>query len=250
MTRVFLDEHHIQGSRATIVGPDAHHLRHVLRLGLGDVFTAVAEDGREYPAQIVAVDSDRLQVELGEPAVRDTEARIALTLYHGLPRLPRYEIALRMCTELGVAAFVPVLSARSVVRLGHEDRTRKAARWQRIAQSAARQCGRVRIPQVSEPLSFAEALERFVASGAAGAMPAAALAGAEALSLGQWAAEAKAEGRVAVFVGPESGFDLAEEAAAQHAGIALVTMGPRILRTETAAVVAATVCLQALGQLR
>lgn len=250
MTRVFLDDTQLRGDTATVTGPDAHHLLHVLRLGVGDSFTVVGEDGREHQAEIRDVAADRLEARLGPPVLRNTEPQAHLTLYHGLPRLPRYETALRMGTELGVAAFVPVLTRRSVVRLTAEDRPRKAQRWRRIVESAARQCGRVRIPDVTEPLDFDDALEHFAQSGAFAAMPAAALAGAEALSLGEWAAEQDSGGRMAVFVGPEAGFDLAEEVAAAQAGVTLVTMGPRILRTETAAVVAATICLERCGELR
>lgn len=250
MTRVFLDRAQLRGEVATITGADAHHLLHVLRLQVGDSFVAVAEDGREYTAQIVKTERGGLQARLGTPRQRDTEAHMRLTIYHGLPRLPRYETALRMCTELGVTSFVPMLTRRSVIKLSADERARKAARWRRIVEAAARQCGRVCIPAVSEPLDFEQALEHFQQTGLPGAMPAAALAGAQTLSLGEWASARDPAQGMAVFIGPESGFDLREEAMAAQAGIALVTMGPRILRTETAAVAAATICLQVAGQLR
>ena len=252
MTRVFLDDAQIRADSATVTGSDAHHLLNVLRMGLGDTFTVVDERGCERRATIAEVAESSLRADLGEPEPMNPEPTLALTLYHGLPRASRYETSLRMCTELGVSGFVPVLCARSVVRIDGADAERKRERWQRIVEEAAKQCGRTRIPRVHPPMGWHEALAQFRGSGAPGVMPAAGLAGSHAPSLGERAQELapQAPAELALFIGPESGFDLAEEAGAQAAGVALVTMGPRILRTETAAVVAAAICLDRLGQLR
>ncbi len=253
MTRVFLDDRSIRGDVATVRGSDCHHLLSVLRLGVGDGFVAVDASGAERVATISDAAEGLIVASLGPPAHRDCEPPVRITLYQGLPRLSRYEASLRMCTELGVAEFAPVLSGKSVVRLAEADAPRKVERWERIAESAARQSGRTRVPGVLAPVSFEAALARFAASGAAGIMPAAGLAGSDAPSLGEVAGGLAASADVdelALFVGPEAGFDLAEQAAAGAAGVTLVTMGPRILRTETAAVVAATVCLERFAALR
>lgn len=252
MTRVFLDDTHISADTATVTGPDAHHLLNVLRMSAGDAFTVVDERGVEREATIVKTGDDRVVAELGEPKRAPVEPAVNLTLYHGLPRASRYETSLRMCTELGVSEFVPVLSARSVIKLSGSAIERKRERWQRIVEEAAKQCGRTQIPRIAPPMSWEDALAHFAASGAPGVMPSAGLAGSDAPSLGERAqelAEAGA-GALALFIGPESGFDLAEEADARDAGVTLVTMGPRILRTETAAVVASAICLERLRQLR
>jgi 16S rRNA (uracil1498-N3)-methyltransferase len=253
MTRVFLDDTAIRGDRATVCGADAHHLQTVLRLAPGDRFIVVDEMGREREATIIATEPGRVLAALGEPRWRPVEPTVGLTIYHGLPRAARYEMALRMGTELGVTAFVPVLSERSAVRLSGADVPRKLKRWQRIVTEAARQCGRERPPQVHEPMSWEQALTHFAESGWPGVMPSAGLAGSAAPALGDTVAaradEVRLSGGLALFIGPESGFDLAEEAAAQTAGITLVSMGPRILRTETAAVVAAAIGLDRLGEL-
>ena len=252
MTRVFLDDGQIAGDTATVSGSDAHHLHTVLRLDVGDSFTVVDERGAEREATITEVGDGRLRARLSEPTLGRVEPLVELTLYHGLPRASRYEAALRMCTELGVSGFVPVLSARSVVRLRGGAAERKRERWRRIVEEAAKQCGRTRLPSVAPPMAWDEALARYAESALPGVMPSAGLAGSEAPSLGQCAAELAARGEraLALFIGPESGFDLAEEAGARAAGVTLVTMGPRILRTETAAVVAAAVCLDRLGELQ
>ena len=154
-----------------------------------------------------------------------------------------------MCTELGVGGFIPVLSERSLVRLGPEDAERKRGRWSRVVEEAAKQCGRTSIPEVVSPIPWDEALARFEASGSRGIMPSAGLAGSDAPSLGEQAAALERENadRLAIFIGPESGFDLTEELQARDAGVTVVTMGPRILRTETAAVVAAAICFDRIG---
>ncbi len=251
MTRVFLDDTQIRADGATVTGSDAHHLLNVLRMAVGDGFTVVDERGAEREATVVEIGEGRLRANLGAPKPAQIEPAIALTLYHGLPRASRYETALRMCTEIGVSGFAPVLSARSVVRIEGADVERKRERWQRIVEEAAKQCGRTQIPRVESPMTWGEALARFRASGAPGVMPSAGLAGSDAPSLGESARQlaSAAPGASALFIGPESGFDLAEEASARDAGVTLVTMGPRILRTETAAVVAAAICLDRLGEL-
>jgi len=252
VTRVFLDDAQIRADSATVTGSDAHHLLNVLRMGLGDTFTVVDERGCERQATIAEVAEGRLRADLGEPERARIEPAVTLTLYHGLPRASRYETSLRMCTELGVSGFVPVLCARSVVRIDGADVQRKRDRWQRIVAEAAKQCGRTQIPRVEPPMAWGEALAQFRTADAPGVMPSAGLAGSDAPSLGERASElaSEAPGGLALFIGPESGFDLAEEAAAREAGVTLVTMGPRILRTETAAVVAAAICLDRLGELR
>ena len=251
MTRVFLDDAQISDDTAVVTGSDAHHLLHVLRMGVGDTFTVVDDRGVERVATITEAAEDRLRAALGQPRRSPVEPRLHLTLYHGLPRASRYEASLRMCTELGVSAFVPVLSAKSVVRLSGGAVERKRQRWQRIVEEAAKQCGRARLPDVLPPMPWLDALAHFRADGAPGVMPSAALAGSDAPSLASRASELARQDaeRLALFIGPESGFDLSEEADARDAGVTLVTMGPRVLRTETAAVVAAAICLDRMGEL-
>ncbi len=251
MTRVFLDESQISDDTATITGSDAHHLLDVLRMTTGDSFTVVDERGAEREATISEAAESRLVAELGEPTRVPVEPDVDLTIYHGLPRASRYETSLRMCTELGVSGFVPVLSAKSVIKLSGSAIERKRERWQRIVEEAAKQCGRTQIPEVAPPMQWDAALAHYADSDAAGLMPSAGLAGSDAPSLGQRAAQLSddAPAGVALFIGPESGFDLSEEAQARDAGVTLVTMGPRILRTETAAVVAAAICLDRMGEL-
>lgn len=251
MPRVFLDEAAISGDQATITGADAHHLLTVLRMGPGDALTVVDPCGAEREAVIMEAREGFVLAKLGPPRPARDDRPHCIELYHGLPRASRFETSLRMCTELGVSRFVPVLSARSVVRLAGRQAERKRERWTRIVEQAAKQCGRTTIPAVCMPLSWEEALAEFAHSGAAGIMPSAALAGSDSVALADAARRLSNEGvqRLAVFIGPESGFDLAEEASGCDAGLIPVTMGPRILRTETAAVVAVALSVELFGGL-
>jgi 16S rRNA (uracil1498-N3)-methyltransferase len=253
VTRVFLDDSQIRGDRATITGPDAHHLLHVLRLTVGDRFVAVDRQARERSAEVLEVGERGLVARLGPPRPVEAEPPVALTLYHGLPRVRRFELVLQMGTQLGVAAFVPVLCARSVVRMTAERAAQRADRWRRIVREAARQCGRTHIPEVAEPLAWPDALSRFTQAGEPGLMPEASLAASDAPSLGDLLGEllesASELTALSLFIGPEGGFDLTEQSQAHAAGVRLVTLGPRILRSETAAVVAVAVCLHELGGL-
>ena len=253
MTRVFLDDRSIRDDIAMVRGGDCHHLLAVLRLGVGDSFVVVDSSGAERVASITGIRGAVVMASLGPPTQRETEPPVEITLYQGLPRLSRYETSLRMCTELGVVEFAPVLSGKSLVRIAEADARRKVERWERVVESAARQSGRTTVPPVLEPMTFEMALSHYATFDARGIMPAAGLAGSDAPSLGEVAAELAASSNadeLALFIGPEAGFDLGEQAAAEAAGITLVTMGPRILRTETAAVVATTICLERFAALR
>ena len=253
MTRVFLDDRSIRGDVAIVRGSDCHHLLDVLRLGVGDSFVVVDSLGAERVAVITGTKGAVIVASMGPPTHCETEPPVSITLFQGLPRLSRYETSLRMCTELGVVEFAPVLSGKSVVRIAEDDVPRKVERWERVAEAAARQSGRTSVPVVLEPMTFEMALSHFAAFDGRGIMPVAGLAGTDAPSLGEEAAELAASpgmSDLSLFIGPEAGFDLREQASAEAAGITLVTIGPRILRTETAAVVAATVCLERFAALR
>jgi len=252
VTRVFVEDSQIEGDRATITGPDAHHLLHVLRLEVGDRFVVVDARGDERDAEIADTAGSRLVARLGAPTQVATEAPVALTLYHGLPRTRRFETALQMGTEIGVAAFVPMLCARTVARIKPEQAPAKAERWQRIARAAARQCGRTRVPEVLAPMPWSAALEHFRGAGAPGVMPVVTLSRGAATSLRDCLRDLSAAGplsALSLFIGPEGGFDLTEEAQARATGIHLVTLGPRVLRSETAALAAIVIALHELGAL-
>lgn len=193
--------------------------------------------GSDYQAEITDVDGDEVSVQLRTQAPSTAESPLKVTLVQGVSRSERMDWTLQKATELGVAAIAPVLTARSVVRLDEKQASKKQAHWRGIVVGACEQCGRSRIPSVSAPVSLRDYVAtvrkdgmRLVLSPSAPAS----LAGIASLP-----------SKVELLIGPEGGLDDDEIAAAQKAGFMPVRLGPRVLRTETAAVVALTV-LQAL----
>jgi 16S rRNA (uracil1498-N3)-methyltransferase len=175
-----------------------------------------------------------------------TEPRLSLTLYQSLLKGDRFEWVLQKGTELGVQAFVPVLSQRSVFA-DAERAGKKLSRWQRILREAAEQSHRGRLPQLCAPTSFARACEESVENHQISLMPWEEAAG-ESLSGALRSADTPPRS-VALLIGPEGGFDPQEAALAQGCGIRVVTLGPRILRAETAAVASVAIAMSALGEM-
>jgi len=208
-----------------IEGDDAHHLVRVLRAKSGDVFAVFDGAGREVEAEVVRVDRRAATLRVVRERVSRRPAR-DVVLCAAIPRGQRMEWMVEKCTEVGVATIVPLRTARGV-RDGASDNQRR--RWGRSALEAAKQCGRAEIPAIAEPCSVAGAL---------------ALVGDRRLLLADPSADSEAvdplagDDPIALFIGPEGGFDDAERASIQNAGAAPFSLGTLILRIETAAVVA------------
>ena len=230
------------GRDLTLPAAGAYHVARVLRLREGAPLSVFDGSGLEYRAEITRVDGDEVVVRLGEQAAGTAESPLRITLLQGVSRSERMDWTLQKATELGVAAIAPVLTARSVVRLDEKQAQKKQGHWRGIVIAACEQCGRSKIPHVAAPVTLREHLTnarkeglRLVLSPSAPGS----LAGLTSLP-----------NKVELLIGPEGGLDDDELLAAQKAGFMPVRLGPRVLRTETAAVVALTV-LQALwGDLR
>ena len=229
----------------------AHQTRDVLRLGVGATVRLLDGQGGEYPAELVAVARRQVAVRLGERVQGHAEPAVRLVLCQGMLKAAKYEWVLQKGTELGVAAFVPLLSERAVAATEATGATRRQ-RWERIVAEAVEQCGGNRLPELSEPRPLMHALASLPPGGIAllpweeaDALPLPqALRGAVALAGGR---ATPPEARI--FIGPEGGFSVGEVGLARRAGALPVTLGPRILRAETAALVAITLALDTLGAL-
>lgn len=233
--RFFVDPRFIGATAVSFPPEQAHQLRAVLRMAPGAGVVVLDNAGWEYEVTLTAVSQTQVVGEIiarrpatGEPATH-------LTLYQALLKQDRFEWVLQKGTEIGVSRFVPIVTARSVVTAV---RPNKLERWQRILTEAAEQCRRGRIPELAAPISLAEAISGCTTD--AMLMP-----WEEAVSTTVSGALAGRPRSVALFVGPEGGFDEVEV----DARVTAVTLGPRILRAETAAIVAATLVLQACGDL-
>ncbi|GAB3283073.1 16S rRNA (uracil(1498)-N(3))-methyltransferase [Parahaliea aestuarii] len=213
-------------------GPAAHVAR-VLRMGEGDALVLFNGDGSDYPATITRSDKRSVEVTLGAPAPTATESPLAVELGIGISRGDRMDWVLQKATELGVSAVVPLFTERCEVKLKGERAEKKVQHWRQVVISACEQCGRSRLPRLDAPRSLDEWLtdctaeRRFVLHHRAG--PAGASATPDS---------------VALTVGPEGGLSEAEISACESAGFEPLTLGPRVLRTETAPL-AALAILQA-----
>ncbi len=240
MARLFVSAEQLASDRATL-GETAHrHLIKVLRLGPGATVWLFDGQGGEVEARIMGVGRDTVDVSLGERR-RVQPAACTITLLQGVPRGDRMDLIVQKTTELGVARIVPVLSQHGMSK----PPPGRARRWQTIAEEAARQCGRADVPTVCEPASLAVALAGVDASAA----PCRFLLweGEHRQPLAR--ALASRPSHVALLVGPEGGFAIAEVESCVQAGFLSVGLGPRILRTETAAIVAVALAQAAAGGL-
>jgi 16S rRNA (uracil1498-N3)-methyltransferase len=202
----------------------ARHVQ-VLRLQPGDGITLFNGEGGEFTATVTRMGRSDVQVSVGVHTVVEREAHRAVHLLAGITANDRMDWLVEKATELGVASITPLVAERSVLKLKGERAEKKQAHWQGVAVAAAEQCGRNRVPAVHAALTLVEWLkqgtpgERWVLSLSAGTRPLAELAGTAP---------------VTVLSGPEGGLSPAEEAAALAAGFVPVTLGPRVLRAETA----------------
>jgi len=240
-TRFFVDA--VKGERVVLPKEDSHHLLRVMRAEPGTPFVVLAE-GVEYACVLEAAEDGRAvgRVESSQPAAGEPSVRI--TLFQGLAKGEKMEVVIQHGTEIGICEFVPVATARAVVKLEPKKAADRVERWQRIAREAAEQSRRGSVPLVSPVLTWKQAVAR---------------AREFDLVLVPWEEggeplRAVLEGhptvkRVAVFIGPEGGLSPDEVALARDQGAVPVTLGPRILRTETAPLVAASAILYALGDL-
>lgn len=240
LTRVYVDAPLTPGGRVTLEGSAASHVTRVLRLRTGDALTLFNGAGGEYGASIAEARGGRLTVQVGEARALERESPLAVTLAQGVSRGERMDLVVQKATELGVHAIVPLFTERSVVRLSAPQATRKLTHWRAVAVAACEQSGRNRLPQIAAPLPLADFLHQPPEAGAR------LLLSPQAVARIQDVPPAPA---ATVLIGPEGGLTETEQETALAAGFTPVRLGPRILRTETAALAALTVLQLEFGDL-
>lgn len=218
---------------------DARHASSVLRLSPGDTVELLSDGARALAVLTAVAPEETLCRVTG--AMPSTEAALHVTLYQGLPKADKMELIVQKAVELGACRVVPVRMKRCVVQLDEKDGKKKQERWQKIAREACKQSGRCALMPVEAPISFAE-LARRLPSHAAALVPWEDAAG---FSLRAFHASHENVRDIAVVIGPEGGMGAEEVDALRAAGGLPVTLGPRVLRTETAglAAVSALLCL-------
>ena len=231
-------------SGATVVADEraTAHLTRVLRLADGAALRVFDGAGTEHAATLGTLRRGQVEIHIGEQVAPRAESPLAITLVQGVSRGERMDYTIQKATELGARRLVPLLAERSVVRLDTLQAARKLEHWRAVALAACEQCGRAQLPEVAAPRSLAEHLAATPATAGTGT----------ALRLlltpdGEQCLASLPAGLAAVelLIGPEGGLSEAEQQLARRAGFAGLRLGPRVLRTETAAA-AAIAALQAL----
>jgi len=229
MEHFFVEPSAIKGDVAAITGEDAGHIARVLRMRQGDEVHLSDGQGGEYRARLLSVDKLLVKAVIAEKYAKSAEPPNRITLYQALPKAGKMETIIQKCVELGVNAVAPVVTERCVAR-PDGDFEKKRVRCQRVAYEAAKQCGRGAIPQVL-PLQTLETVDY-----ASHGLLLHAYEEERTTSLKQAlrGLEGGAPERIALFIGPEGGFTREEAALLALKGAKAVSLGPRILRTETA----------------
>ena len=241
MHRFFISSAQSDGRVLSVTGEDVNHIRNVLRMRIGEDLEAVDENGLVSTCRITALDKETVTAEVLFTEMSGAELPSPLTLYMGLPKFEKMELIIQKAVELGASRIVPVKTARTVVKLDEKKAAAKQVRWQAIAEAAAKQSKRTVIPEVAPVMTYKEALRE--ASEISLADPghpgqvfipyekAEGVEASRALIRGL-----KTGSPVSVFIGPEGGFEEKEVELALEAGAKTLTLGPRILRCETAAI--------------
>lgn len=239
MYNFFVDDSNRQGDYYYISGSDHNHIRNVLRMKKGEQFL-VSDGGMSNLCEIEDIDENTVVVRIIEENFKNAELPVKLYLFQGLPKSDKMELIIQKAVELGVYEIIPVEMKRCVVKLDDKRKKSKQTRWQAIAESAAKQSKRNIIPKVNEPLKYKEAiklaqeLDLFLVpyENERGMT-----ATKEALSL------IKKDMSVGILIGSEGGFEREEIALAEEIGGKTISLGERILRTETAAITALGMCM-------
>ena len=240
------DQIDVAGKSVIIRGADVNHIKNVLRMRPGEeVAVSNGIDGREYRCGILALEEDCVRLELRFIKEDGVELPAKIYLFQGLPKADKMELIIQKAVELGAFQVIPVAMKRSVVRLDDKKAAKKADRWNSIAESAAKQAGRSRIPEVTMPLSYKEALK--MAEELDVTLLPYELAGGMKVTR-EVIRQIKSGQSVGIFIGPEGGFEPEEVDAAVSMGAKVITLGRRILRTETAGLATLAVLMFELEQ--
>ena len=232
MYRFYVSADQLAEKEVFISGGDVNHIKNVLRLEVGDWIVACDGNGTDYVSRIQSICSDEVVASIEKVQPTGTELPVRITLFQGMPKKDKLELIIQKAVELGACEMVPVMTKRTVVKLSEEKKINKRLeRWQSIAYAAAKQCDRGIIPTVHKPVSYEEALA-MADQLDYNVIPYELQTGMEeARKIVDQACKQRSLG---IFIGPEGGFEPEEVERAMTRNIHPMTLGKRILRTETA----------------
>ena len=243
MQRFFVTPDQVGEDKIRIQGSDVNHMKNVLRMRPGEEVMVSDGNNRQYRCRVEDYPEGEAVLAILEAGLVDTELPSRIYLFQGLPKQEKMELIVQKAVELGVCQVIPVQTRRCVVKLDAKKAAKKVQRWQQIAESAAKQAGRGYIPAVSEVMSFQEALAfsetldiRLIPYELADGME-----GTRKILDGIRPGQS-----VGIFIGPEGGFEKEEVSRAVEAGALPITLGKRILRTETAGIAVLSILMYRL----
>lgn len=240
MYRFFVPVENISGEKICITGDDVNHIRNVLRMRSGEKVVVSCGRGTDYFCAIESLETDRIILRVEQERQTETELPVRITLFQALPKKDKMEFVIQKAVELGASEIVPVMTKRCVVRLDEKKEAKRRERWQGIAEAAAKQSGRGVLPQIRPVADFAGALE--LAENMDTVLIPYELCGD--MSESAAALERAVRGdSIGIFIGPEGGFERGEVEQAVGRGALPISLGRRILRTETAGLAALSVLM-------
>ena len=240
MHHFFVDPEQICDEKVMIEGSDVNHMKNVLRLKTGDMVEVIDGIGNNYLCAVEAIDAQAVRLHIVDTRKADSELPSKLYLFQGLPKGDKMELIIQKAVELGVYEIIPVSTRRAVVKLDDRKAAKKVARWNAIAEGAAKQSGRSRIPQVREVMTYAEALQ-YAKDLDVVLIPYEKAEGMQKTR--QVISEITPGQSVGIFIGPEGGFEEEEIKLAEEHSVKPITLGKRILRTETAGLAALSILM-------
>ena len=245
MYHFFSEHEHIHDNYIDIVGSDVNHIKNVLRLKTGDSLLISSGDNIDYTCHIAQINEDHIRADIDSVDERGRELASKIYLFQGLPKADKMELVIQKAVELGAYEVIPVETKRCVVKLDGKKAAKKVERWKQIAESAAKQSKRMLIPNVHEVLTFKEAL-KYAESMDVRLIPYELAKGMQETK--EILANIQPGQSIGIFIGPEGGFEEKEVETAISEGAKPITLGKRILRTETAGLAILSVLMFQLEQ--
>lgn len=242
MRRFFIEKEKVQGDKTTLTGQDARHLKDVLRLNVGDAVFLIDGQGLEYHSDILEIQSDHVVLHIRSVTERSRESPVHITVAQAFLKDKKMDVLLRQLTELGINRFLPFYAARSVAKPDQSRLKNRMTRWEKIVRESIKQCERTRLPEICDTVSFPTMLDQAVSSD---------------LNIMFWENSTalladhskKKPAHVFIVLGPEGGFTDGEVQAAKEKGFITASLGPRILKAETASLAALTLVQYVFGDM-
>lgn len=239
MYKFFVSQEQIEENKAIITGEDVNHIKNVLRLTIGEkIYICNKETSKSFICNILSFENSEVKCEVLEEILETTEPNTYIHIFQGLPKADKFEWIIEKCTEIGVKEISPVIMKRTIVKLDEKDKNKKLSRWQKVAEVAAKQSKRDSILNVNPIINFQNIFEKVKDYDIL--LVAYENEKENTLKSAINKLNNKENIKIAVIIGPEGGIDEAEINLCKENGFVPITLGKRILRTETAPIVIAS----------